>query len=276
MTDPVIDTAVEQEAAVLHSTEAGVLTITINRPDRANALRPEDRNTLIRLFTEAHTDHDVRVVVLRANGRHFCSGADVVRLADGHAKNVKRATDPMRTIMGGAQTLVASVLDCSKPVLAVVQGGAAGIGAHLAYAADLVVAAETAYFAEAFVKRGLVMDGGGAYLLARRIGPAKAKEMAFFGEKLPAAEALSLGLVNRVVPAGELDATADELIARLAGGPTTAIGLTKRLINDAPDTDRTGAFVAEAMAQEVQSYSEDAKEGVRAFVEKRPADFVGW
>lgn len=270
------DTVVEQAAGVLHSTEAGVLTITINRPQAANALRPEDRDTLIRLFTEADGDRDVRVVLLRANGRHFCSGADVVRLAAGHARAVKRATDPMRTIMHGAQQLVASILDCSKPVVAVVQGGAAGIGAHLAYAADLVVAAEEAYFAEAFVKRGLVMDGGGAYLLPRRIGMQAAKEMAFFGEKLPASQALALGLVNRVVAADELDAVALDFVRRLAGAPTTAIGLTKRLLNDAPDTDRAGSFVAEAMAQEIQSYSDDAKEGVRAFVEKRPADFVGW
>ncbi|WGL54064.1 enoyl-CoA hydratase-related protein [Nocardioides sp. BP30] len=270
------DTVVEHAAAVLHSTEAGVLTITINRPEAANALRPEDRDTLIRLFGEADGDREVRVVVLRANGRHFCSGADVLRLASGHAKAVKRATDSMRTIMQGAQQLIASILDCSKPVVAVVQGGAAGIGAHLAYAADLVVAAEDAYFAEAFVKRGLVMDGGGAYLLPRRIGMQAAKEMAFLGDKLSAAEAHRLGLVNRCVPADEIGAAADDLVRRLAAAPTTAIGLTKRLLNDAPDTDRAGSFVAEAMAQEIQSYAEDAKEGVRAFVEKRPADFVGW
>ncbi|GAA1970314.1 enoyl-CoA hydratase-related protein [Nocardioides panacihumi] len=270
------DAVVEDRAAVLHSTEAGVLTITINRPEAANALRPEDRDALIGLFKDADKDRGVRVVVLRANGRLFCAGADVVRLAAGHAVNVKRATDPMRTIMHGAQQLVASILDCSKPVVAVVQGGAAGIGAHLAYAADLVIATEDAYFAEAFVKRGLVMDGGGAYLLPRRIGMQKAKEMAFFGDKLPAAEALAVGLVNRVVAADRLDDTVDDFVRRLASGPTTAIGLTKRLLNDAPDTDRTGSFVAEAMAQEIQSYSDDAKEGVRAFVEKRPTEFVGW
>lgn len=255
---------------------AGVLTITLNRPEAANALRPEDRDALIAMLQSADVDRDVRVVVLRARGRLFCAGADVVRLAGGQATNVKRATDPMRTIMRGAQRLVASILDCSKPVVAAVQGGAAGIGAHLAYAADLVIATETAYFAESFVKRGLVMDGGGAYLLPRRIGMQRAKEMAFFGEKLSASDALAMGLVNRVVPPEELDDAVDELVQRLAGAPTTAIGLTKRLLNDAPDTDRTGAFVAEAMAQEIQSYAEDAGEGVRAFVEKRPAAFVGW
>ena len=111
----------------------------------------------------------------------------------------------MRKIMNGAQRLVAAVLDCGKPVIAVVNGAAAGIGAHLALAADLVVAAEDASFVEVFVRRGLVVDGGGAYLLPRRIGMQKAKELAFFGDKLPAAEALALGMVNRVVPAADLD-----------------------------------------------------------------------
>lgn len=265
-----VDTAVVSELA------GGILTITLNRPDAANAIRPDDRNALIGLFIDADADPNVRVVVLRANGRHFCAGADVVKLSDGHAKNVKRVTGPMRTIMTGAQKLVASVLDCGKPVITVVQGAAAGIGAHLAYASDLVIATEAAYFAESFVKRGLVVDGGGAYLLPRRIGMQKAKEMVFFGEKLTAAEALTLGLVNRVVPTADLDAAVADFADRLAVAPTSAIALTKRLFNDSPDSDRTGSFVAEAMAQELQSYAQDSKEGVTAFVQKRPAEYVGW
>jgi 2-(1,2-epoxy-1,2-dihydrophenyl)acetyl-CoA isomerase len=182
----------------------------------------------------------------------------------------------MRKIMNGAQRLVAAVLDCGKPVIAVVNGAAAGIGAHLALAADLVVAAEDASFVEVFVRRGLVVDGGGAYLLPRRIGMQKAKELAFFGDKLPAAEALALGLVNRVVPAAELDAAADEFARRLAAAPTTAISLTKRLLNASPDGDRAAAFLAEAMAQEIQSAAEDSREGVRSFIERRPPEFRGF
>lgn len=264
------------DGAVQRELADGVLTIHLNRPAAANAIRPDDRNALIGLFTEASTDHEVRVVVLRARGRQFCAGADVMKLADGHAKNVKRTTGPMKTIMGGAQALIASVLDCSKPVVTAVQGAAAGIGAHLAYASDLVVATDNAYFAESFVKRGLVVDGGGAYLLPRRIGMQKAKEMAFFGEKLSAAEAFDLGLVNKVVPVDGLDAAVDDYVQRLAVAPTSAIGLTKRLFNESPDVDRPASFVTEAMAQEIQSYSLDAREGVQAFVQKRPAQFVGW
>ena len=264
------------EAAVLFSDGDGIRRITLNRPEAANALRPVDRDRLIELINEADEDHAVRVVVIAANGRHFCSGADVTGIARSNSGDAKRATDSMRKIMNGAQRLVAAVLDCGKPVIAVVNGAAAGIGAHLALAADLVVAADDASFVEVFVRRGLVVDGGGAYLLPRRMGMQKAKELAFFGDKLPAAEALALGLVNRVVPAAELDATADEFARRLAAGPTTAISLTKRLLNASPDGDRAAAFLAEAMAQEIQSTAEDSREGVRSFMERRPPEFRGF
>jgi 2-(1,2-epoxy-1,2-dihydrophenyl)acetyl-CoA isomerase len=264
------------EAAILHSDADGIRRITLNRPEAANALRPVDRDRLIELLNEADEDHAIRVVVIAANGRHFCSGADVTGIAGAKSAGTKRATDSMRKIMNGAQRLVAAVLDCGKPVIAVVNGAAAGIGAHLALAADLVVAAEDASFVEVFVRRGLVMDGGGAYLLPRRVGMQKAKELAFFGDKLPAAQALALGMVNRVVPAAELGAAADEFARRLAAGPTTAISLTKRLLNASPDGDRAAAFLAEAMAQEIQSTAEDSTEGVRSFMERRPPEFRGF
>ncbi|MGD0698993.1 MAG: enoyl-CoA hydratase-related protein [Trebonia sp.] len=264
------------EAAVLFSDADGIRRITLNRPEAANALRPVDRDRLIELINEADEDNEVRVVVIAANGRHFCSGADVSGIARSGSADAKRATDSMRKIMNGAQRLVAAVLDCGKPVIAVVNGAAAGIGAHLALAADLVVAAEDASFVEVFVRRGLVVDGGGAYLLPRRIGMQKAKELAFFGDKLPAAEAQALGLVNRVVPAAELGKAADEFARRLAAGPTTAISLTKRLLNASPDGDRAASFLAEAMAQEIQSSAEDSREGVRSFMERRPPEFRGF
>jgi 2-(1,2-epoxy-1,2-dihydrophenyl)acetyl-CoA isomerase len=264
------------EAAVLISDAEGIRRITLNRPEAANALRPVDRDRLIELLNEADEDHAVRVVVIAANGRHFCSGADLAGIARSGSGDTKRATDSMRKIMNGAQRLVAAVLDCGKPVIAVVNGAAAGIGAHLALAADLVVAAEDASFIEVFVRRGLVADGGGAYLLPRRIGMQKAKELAFFGDKLPAAEALTLGMVNRVVPAAELAAAADEFARRHAAAPPTAISLTKRLLNASPDGDRAAAFLAEAMAQEIQSTAEDSREGVRSFMERRPPEFRGF
>jgi 2-(1,2-epoxy-1,2-dihydrophenyl)acetyl-CoA isomerase len=269
-------TAVEAPA-VLVTDEGGIRRITLNRPEAANALRPEDRDGVIEALREADGDPEIRVVVLAAEGRHFCSGADVKALARSRAAGgEKRVGDAMRKIMDGAQALIAAVLDCGKPVVAVVQGPAAGIGAHLAFAADLVVASEEATFVESFVRRGLVMDGGGAYLLPRRIGMQKAKELAFFGDALPAAEALALGLVNRVVPAAELTAAADAFAQRLVTSPTSAIAFTKKLLNASPDTDRQGAYLAEAMAQELQSHAHDSTEGVRAFVERRQPEYRGF
>lgn len=259
---------------VLRELADGILTVTLNRPDAANALRGDQRDELIEQFRGASNDPEVRVVVIAANGRHFCSGADVGGIGAASAE-MRRVGDVTRRIMQGAQQLIASVLDCDKPVIASVQGAAAGIGAHLAYAADLVVASEQANFIEAFSLRGLVVDGGGAYLLPRRIGLQKAKELAFLGDKLPAAEALSLGLVNRVVPADELAAATQELAIRLAAAPTTAITLTKRMFNASLDGSRDASFVLEGMSQELQSHSHDSGEGIAAFKERRPTNFQG-
>jgi 2-(1,2-epoxy-1,2-dihydrophenyl)acetyl-CoA isomerase len=260
--------------AVLSGVDAGVCTITLNRPDAANALRPDDRDTLVGLLLDAEADHDVRVIRLRAEGKIFCAGADVGGIR-GQSTD-RRTGDAMRILLRGAQKLVAAVLDSGKPVVAEVQGTAAGLGAHLAFACDLVVASEKAKFIESFVLRGLVMDAAGAYLLPRRIGLQKAKELAFLGDALPAQEALALGLVNRVVPADELASATEELVARLAAGPTSAIALTKRLLNASLDSDRNGAFLAEAMAQEIQMTAGDATEGPTAFMERRPPQYRGW
>lgn len=260
---------------VLHSIENGVATITLNRPDSANAILPEMRNLIIDLLGAADGDVEVRAVQIRSNGRHFCSGADVGGIATARQTGPV-VGDGMRRIMSGAQRLIAAVLDCSKPVLGVVQGPAAGMGAHLAFACDLVVAADSAIFLEPFLQRGIVVDAGGAYMLPRRIGLQRAKELAFLGEKIPAADAKELGLVNRVVPADQLQATADELLHRLANMPTTAVSLTKRLFNRSMDGDRAAAFLEEAMAQELQSRSHDAAEGIKAFGERRTPEFKGY
>jgi 2-(1,2-epoxy-1,2-dihydrophenyl)acetyl-CoA isomerase len=227
---------------------------------------------LIQLLSEASADPDVRAVVIGATGRGFCAGAD---LRGGPPSGERVAGDVARVIRLGAQRLIAAVLDCEKPVIAAVNGTAAGIGAHLAFACDLVLAAEPARFIEVFVRRGLVPDGGGAYLLPRLVGPQRAKELMFFGDALSAADAERLGLVNRVVPAEELDRTAREWAERLAAGPTRALALTKQLVNASLDADRPTAFAAEAAAQEINMTTADAKEGVTAFVERRGAEFSG-
>jgi 2-(1,2-epoxy-1,2-dihydrophenyl)acetyl-CoA isomerase len=179
----------------------------------------------------------------------------------------------MRT---GMHRMISAILDCEKPVLCALNGTAAGGGAQIALASDLIVAADTARIIQVFVRRGLIPDGGAAYLLPRRVGLQKAKEMIFFGDDLSAEEAERLGLVNKVVPPAELDATVREWAERLATGPTKAIGFAKRLLNRSPDVDRATLLEEEALLVEITTTTEDAGEGVAAFVERRPPEFKGW
>ncbi|MDX3135344.1 enoyl-CoA hydratase-related protein [Streptomyces europaeiscabiei] len=274
-----------RDSLILHATDNAVSWITLNRPEAMNAITPDQREHLIHLLADASADPAVRAVVITATGRGFCAGADLRGAAtgggpaggDGPATGggARVAGDVARVIRLGAQRLIAAVLDCEKPVIAAVNGTAAGIGAHLALACDLVLAAEEARFIEVFVRRGLVPDGGGAYLLPRLVGPHRAKELMFFGDALSAADAEHLGLVNRVVAAPDLEKTAREWAERLAAGPTRALALTKHLVNTSLDTDRATAFAAEAAAQEINMTTADAQEGVASFVERRTPRYEG-
>ncbi|MFI5973158.1 enoyl-CoA hydratase/isomerase family protein [Streptomyces sp. NPDC051452] len=259
-------------SGIAHEVREHVSYITLDRPEVLNALTPALRDRLVGLLAEASADPAVRAVVLTGTGRGFCAGADL-RGSAGSGERV--AGDVARTLRLGAQRLIAAVLDCEKPVLAAVNGTAAGLGAHLALACDLVLAAESARFIEVFVRRGLVPDGGGAYLLTRLVGPQRAKELMFLGDAVPAADAHRLGLVNRVVADGELAKTAREWATRLAAGPTRALALTKQLVNASLDADRPAAFVAEAWAQELNMTTRDAREGLRAFAERGEPEFRG-
>ena len=260
--------------------ERGVAWITLNRPDVKNAISPDQRDRVIELLGQASTDLGVRAVVLGHTGDAFCTGADLrasrppaPRPDDAPKRGVGEIS---KLIREGAQALVAAILDCEKPVIAAVGGTAAGIGAHIALACDLVVAADGVRFIEVFVRRGLVPDGGGAYLLPRMVGVQKAKELLFFGDDLPALEAQAIGLVNRVVPPEELDAAVDEWAGRLAVAPTRALALTKALVNRSLDSDRATAFAEEATAQELNMSTVDANEGVAAFIERRSPTYRGW
>ncbi|MEU6125636.1 enoyl-CoA hydratase-related protein [Streptomyces sp. NPDC047123] len=274
--DPASDTgnrpAAPLDSLILHTTDNNVSWITLNRPEAMNAVTWDQRERVIALLGEASADPDVRAVVITATGKGFCAGAD---LRGAPATGERVPGDVARTIRQGAQRLVAAVLDCEKPVIAAVNGTAAGIGAHLALACDLVIAAEPAKFIEVFVRRGLVPDGGGAYLLPRLIGPQRAKELMFFGDSVPAADAERMGLVNRVVPADELEKTAREWAERLAAGPTRALALTKQLVNASLESDRATAFAAEAAAQEINMTTADANEGVASFVGRRAPTYRG-
>ena len=267
---------------VVRRIEDGVAWIVLNRPDAANAMTAAMRNQISDWLEEASADLAVRVVVITAAGdRAFCTGAD---LRGGRGPGLPRPAgapdnavgDGARVIRTGWQRLVNAVLDCEKPVIAGVNGTAAGGGMHLALACDLVVAAEESKFIEVFVRRGIAPDAGGAWLLTRLVGIQKAKELFFFGDDVPAAEAHRIGLVNRIVPRAELEATLAEMAGRLAKSPTKAISIAKWLTNRALDVDRATSMYDEAFGQELVTHTEDSREGIASFVERRPAEFKGW
>ena len=262
--------------------EDGVLWITLNRPEAGNALTVAMRNEMINWLSDVSGDAAVRAVVITGRGeRGFCTGAD---LRSGRTPPLPKPPDAPDQIVGdgariirnGWQRLIASIQDCEKPVIAGVNATAAGGGMHLALACDLVIMAEEARFIEVFIRRGIAPDAGGAYLLTRLVGPQKAKELFFYGDDVPAAEAERIGIANKVVPRAELDKTLNEWAGRLAKAPTRAIAFTKWLTNRSLETDRAGSFWDEAYAQELLSRTEDAKEGMESFMERRSPEFKGW
>jgi len=275
------DPTVAAQSDVLRSSGDGVVWITLNRPEAGNAITTPMREQIIAWLEEASADLGVRVVVLTGTGeKGFCTGADLRAPVPGLPRPEgapdRAAGEAARMIRTGWQRLIAAVLDCEKPVIAAVNATAAGGGMHLALACDLVLAAEEAKFIEVFVRRGIAPDAGGAYLLPRLIGPQRAKELFFFGDDLPAAEAERLGLVNRVVPRDGLADLAGEWAARLATGPTRAIGMAKHLTNQSLESDRATALWDEAVAQELVTGTEDCREGLVAFAERRAPVFRGW
>jgi len=292
MTDdtPVADTPVADpppdppttDELIRYEVADGIARLTINAPDRGNALRSDMRDRLADRFVEASEDLNVRVVVLRGAGeRHFCTGAALggpqkqgPARPEGAPERVQG--DAARLIRTGWQRLVSSVIDCEKPVIAAVNGTAAGGGANLALACDLVVMAEHARIIEVFVRRGIMPDAGGAYLLPRLVGLHRAKELLFLGEDCDAATAERIGIANRVVSAADFDAEVDALATKFTSLPTRAIALTKRLVNRSFESSREQSFDDEAFFQELVVGTADSREGMAAFAERRDPTFRGW
>ena len=245
----------------------GVATITLNRPDSLNALNSAMRRELLAAFKAAGRDDAVRAIVLTGAGRGFCSGAD---LRGGATERAFR-----RVLADEYNPLIVAIRDLPKPVIAAVNGVAAGAGVSLALACDLVHASEDARFILAFIRIGLVSDSGSTRALVRTLGRHRAAALIFSGEPLGAAEARAAGLINEVVPGEQLSATAQAAAARLAAGPTRAIGLAKRAINHAEDALLAESLATEAALQELAGRSEDHAEGAAAFAEKREPRFVG-
>ena len=245
----------------------GVATVTLNRPDSLNALNAQMRRELLGAFKGFARDDAVRAVVLTGDGRGFCSGAD---LRGGTGER-----DFRRVLEREYNPLVRAVRDLPKPVIAAVNGVAAGAGVSLALACDLIYAAEEARFILAFVRIGLVPDSGSTRALVRALGRHRASQLIFSGEPLSAAEAHAAGLVTAVVPGDELMGIVRDAAARLVAAPTRAIGLAKRSINAAEDVSLDDSLALEAQLQDLAGRTDDHAEGVAAFAEKREPRFVG-
>jgi 2-(1,2-epoxy-1,2-dihydrophenyl)acetyl-CoA isomerase len=254
------------------TTDGPAARILLNRPEALNAWNEQFGLDLLDAVTKVAADNSIRALLITGAGRGFSSGAD---LKEERAAGEDGLPDLSARLKEIYHPIITGLRELPKPVVAAVNGPAVGIGCSLALAADLIVAAESAYLLLAFVNIGLVPDGGSTAFLPARIGYARAAEMAMLGERVPAAQALEWGLVNRVVPDDQLEPEAGKLLEKLAHGPTRSYAGSKRLLNRRMYADLAGQLDAEADAQRDQGNSQDFLEGVMAFVEKRPAKFTG-
>ncbi|MEN9802200.1 MAG: hypothetical protein RLZ37_1325 [Actinomycetota bacterium] len=249
----------------------GVVTITFNRPKRKNAVNGKMWIELLETLTEIQHNSADRVVVLTGAGGEFCSGADLVAMGDSGGRTHSHSYYSMREVTG----VIMALARLPQPTIAKVRGVAVGVGCNLAFGCDLVAASHTARFSQIFSKRGLSLDGGGSWLLPRRVGLHRAKELAFFADIIDAHEAERLGLVNRLVADGELDAFVDEWAQRLVALPPIALAQTKRLLNNAMNVTLEEALDDEGAAQTVNFGTKDTPEAIAAWVEKRDPVFKG-
>ncbi|WP_101952547.1 enoyl-CoA hydratase [Mycobacterium sp. 3519A] len=248
----------------------GVLTVTLNRPDSLNSLTAPMLKGIGDALEQAAGDRRVKVVRLGGAGRGFSSGAGISE--EDHA-NPGAAGTPA-DVLDAANRAVSSIVNLPQPVVAVVQGPAAGVGASLALASDVVLASEKAFFMLAFTKIGLMPDGGASALIAAAVGRIRAMRMALLAERIPAAEAFDWGLVTAVYPADEFEAQVDKVIETLVSGPAVALRKTKNAINAATLVELEAALEREKEGQLVLLESDDFREGTKAFQQRRPARFT--
>ncbi|GAA1713918.1 enoyl-CoA hydratase-related protein [Nonomuraea bangladeshensis] len=244
--------------------DGGVVTVTLNRPARKNAMTREGWIELTRVLGEVAARADDRVLVLTGAGGEFCSGADL---------SAQGSADPPRRAMRIVNEALFALRDLPQPTIAAVSGAAVGAGFNMALACDLAVADETARFSQIFSRRGLSVDFGGTWLLTHMVGLHRAKELAFFGRILSAREVHDLGLLNRVVPEGTALARAGEWARELLGLAPLALAQTKELLNLAASGDFRESALREAAAQNLNGATEDTREAISAFLEKRPPVF---
>jgi len=258
---------------VLTTQESGILTIAFNRPEVLNALNERMVAELGNALKRAERDTAIRCVVLTGNGRGFSSGQDLAAFltlrGEGDGPSIREH------LKQGYNRIIIRMRGLEKPIIAAMNGAAAGVGLSIGLAADIRIAADNASFTTGFSRIGLAPDGGMSFMLPLIVGLGRAAELTFTAERIDAAEAHRLGIVNRVVPAAELGAATGALAAQLAAMPTRALGLTKRAFNRAILPDLETLLDYEAHIQEIAGRSADHREGVDAFLSKRPANFTG-
>lgn len=257
---------------ILVSEAEGIATITLNRPDKLNAFIGHMRRDLAEALEHAGSDRGVKVVIITGAGRAFCSGGDIAFMAE---LMERRDSDEFSRILGAGRRVITAIRSMTKPVVAAINGPAAGAGFNLALACDLRIASSNATFTQSFVKVGLHPDWGGTYFLPRLVTSNKACEMFFLGDSIDAAEALRLNLVNKVVAPEELEAATLQLAERLRAAPSIAVAAAKQAIymSSASDLDEMLRYETEAQLRCFES--DDGHEGVRAFFEKRDPHFTG-
>lgn len=255
---------------LLYTVADNVATVTLNRPEKRNAISRKMFDELEAAFDQIAEDREVRAFVLTGAGDHFCSGADLSGFDE-----VPQTTAQMLARMNEIHRILRKIAYCPKPGIAAVNGYAAGGGANLALACDLVVMSEDAKFAELFVRRGLVVDMSGTFTLPRTVGLHRAKELALLGDTIDAARAYEIGIANRVVARDEIDQVVKELATRLSSGPSIALSMMKRALNDSFSQTFDEVLSQESFHQTVAFSTKDVQEAVMAFLEKRTPSFLG-
>ena len=257
---------------ILVSDNEGITTITLNRPEKLNSFIGHMRRDLAEALEHAGSDRNVRVVIVTGAGRAFCAGGDIGFMSE---LMERRDSEEFARILGAGRRVILAIREMTKPVIAAVNGPAAGAGFNLALACDLRIASNTATFSQSFVKIGLHPDWGGTYFLPRLVTPNKACEMFFLGDSIDAAEALRLNLVNRVVAPEELESTTLELADRLRAAPPIALAAAKHAVYASGGADLEEMLRYETEAQLRCFDSDDGHEGVRARLESRDPRFTG-